>query len=169
MNTIKSFQIALIIFAVSVLAGCSDQFLSPELNTSVNSSENSEPSSTGNAHVNRFTQKIRLNIKGSYTFNYWNTQLLNINSINADVTARYFDGKSGAISEIQGNSFEERMKIECQDISVTSSSSESDIALNCKSNGLNLKDITIENTSSGIIDVYVILTGVKRSFKPSEE
>lgn len=146
MKTIKMFQIVFTITVLSIIVGCSDQFTNPEFSSADISGKETVNPVTENSADNRYTAQIKLKPYKSYTFDYSNTGLKEIYAINAENITRNFDSVN---------------RNKCQDFIIYSKSSLNDLNLVCKSSGFNYIDITIENTSSKMIDVNVVLTGLK--------
>ena len=149
MNAIKSFQRALILIVFSLLTGCSDQLMNPEISSSGTNGYESLLTGTGNSAVNRLNTEIDLKPYSSYTFSSKNTDFDRINTISAEIITAKLP-----------------TLLECQGLSIYSISSDADIFLSCKSSGLNLMDITVENTSDQPVRVSVVLTGKLLKSKP---
>lgn len=150
MKTIKMFQTVITIAVLSILAGCSDQFINPEINSKDIAGNESVSNETGSSLDNRYTVQVKLKPYRSFTFNSSNTGLKKINAINAESFSGDYPGNTKSIN---GKN--------CQDISVYSNSLLQDNYIDCKSSGLDLKEITVENVSSKMVFVNVTLTGVK--------
>lgn len=149
MKTIKILQTGLVIIVLSILIGCSDQLMNPELSTNNNSSNSYSELSTVNSALISLETQLDLKPNGSYTFDNSNTKFAKIKSIDAEIITVSLPAY-----------------IDCNNLFIYSKSSALDVLINCKSNGLDLKDITIENTSDEAISLSVKLTGVLRIEKP---
>lgn len=143
MNTLKSIIPATAMLILSVLTGCSDQLVS----TGELSSNTDRQSAAIIDKSSVFHTVIRLKPSRSYRFNISNTGFVKINSINAENLSLSPD--------------EDKLVTECQDMAINST--DNDLNLDCKSKGLDLREIEIVNTGSRMIDIDVKLTGTKNS------
>ena len=144
MNTLKSIIPATAMLILSVLTGCSDQLVSTgELSSNTDSRQSSAIIDKSSV----FHTVIRLKPSRSYRFNTSNTGFVKINSIKADNLSLSPD--------------EDKLVTECQDMAINGT--DNDLNLDCKSKGLDLKEIEIVNTGSRMIDIDVKLTGTKNS------
>ncbi|MBL8006472.1 MAG: hypothetical protein JNJ56_02995 [Ignavibacteria bacterium] len=144
MNTLKSIIPATAMLILSVLTGCSDQLVSTgELSSNTDSRQSSAIIDKSSV----FHTVIRLKPSRSYRFNTSNTGFVKINSINAENLSLSPD--------------EDKLVTECQDMAINGT--DNDLNLDCKSKGLDLKEIEIVNTGSRMIDIDVKLTGTKNS------
>ncbi len=152
MSNLKIFKTAIVIFVVSLLAGCSDQLTSPGSGNFESSNKTKqEAASTVEKSITKdqyFRIQIKLKPHRAYIFNVSNTNFYAINSI--DVQNLSLDPNS------------DRYLNKCQDIIVYGSTTD-DVLLNCHSTGLNLKEIVVENISSKMLDLNVTLGGLKKS------
>ncbi len=149
MKVIKLIQIAVVAAAVALLIGCSDQISSPT------GSGESGLQSEDLLSANSFSTQISLKPQKSYTFSLSNTGLTKFNSINAEV-----------ISSEPGVDL---LTSKCADIAIYSNPKLNN-ALSCQSGGFDVKQITVKNLSSRVIDVRVSLYGkrAKASNRDSE-
>ena len=149
MKTLKMFQIALVIIALSVLIGCSDQLMSPEISST--ESKGLETLYPGSVKLSgdKFTAEIELKPYGSYTFDYSNTGFVKIVSINAEIVT----AKLPTFPE-------------CKNLIVYSSNS--DLKLRCNSSGFSVKEITVENATGETVRISVTLTGRIRIIEPDD-
>ncbi len=150
MKNLEMFLTAAAISLVSILAGCSDQLISPGETQTFNSPEKPGKEvvpTVGSLSVDRyFRTQLRLKPYGSFTFDASNTEFHVINSID--------------IENLSQDSFTDQDKSECQDILVYDTSNNK--VLSCHSKGLQVTQITVENTGSSMIDLDVVLTGLKK-------
>lgn len=148
MKTLNLIKTAVVILVISILIGCSDQ---------ITSSGNVETQSNGKKLAvsetgfdlpvkNVYRVEIRLKPYRSYTFNKSNTPFVKFTA---------FD----IVNIVSPD--EDKLISDCQDIKVYSTSVKYDKLLGCHGKGLNLSDITIENTTSQFISLRVELDGVK--------
>lgn len=141
---------ALTILAISILAGCSD---------SITSSGESNINSTDKAAVTEverqtdrplYHSQIRIKPHKSYTFNQENTGLGRITSSdikNISHQAEIEDSTDPCRSLLvytRGKNIEKKIN-----------------ALSCHEEKLDVEEITVQNTSSSMIDVDVILLGTR--------
>lgn len=144
MNNLKSIITATAMLILSVLTGCSDQLVSTgELSSNTDSRQSAAIIDKSSV----FHTVIRLKPSRSYRFNISNTGFVKINSINAENLSISPD--------------EDKLVTECQDMAINST--DNDLNLDCKSKGLDLREIEIVNTGSRMIDIDVKLTGTKNS------
>lgn len=144
MNNLKSIITATAMLILSVLTGCSDQLVSTgELSSNTDSRQSAAIIDKSSV----FHTVIRLKPSRSYRFNISNTGFVKINSINAENLSLSPD--------------EDKLVTECQDMAINST--DNDLNLDCKSKGLDLREIEIVNTGSRMIDIDVKLTGTKNS------
>lgn len=144
MNNLKSIITATAMLILSVLTSCSDQLVSTgELSSNTDSRQSAAIIDKSSV----FHTVIRLKPSRSYRFNISNTGFVKINSINAENLSLSPD--------------EDKLVTECQDMAINST--DNDLNLDCKSKGLDLREIEIVNTGSRMIDIDVKLTGTKNS------
>lgn len=144
MNNLKLIITATAMLILSVLTGCSDQLVSTgELSSNTDSRQSAAIIDKSSV----FHTVIRLKPSRSYRFNNSNTGFVKINSINAENLSLSPD--------------EDKLVTECQDMAINST--DNDLNLDCKSKGLDLREIEIVNTGSRMIDIDVKLTGTKNS------
>lgn len=152
MKTIKMLQTGLMIAVLTILIGCSDQFMNPDLSSKNNLSDGSGKSNTENSATNSLTTILDLKPNSSFTFDNTNTDFKKINSINAEIITVRLPAYQ-----------------DCNNLIFYSKKSNSDIEINCISKGLNLEDLTIENTGDDVIKVSLILTGELKIPKPLKQ
>lgn len=143
MKTIKMFQTAAVVLVLAVLTvivGCSDQMTSPTSSGEANSQYGDLLA------LNSFNTQITLKPHRSYTFNAANTGLKKITSI--------------FVSAVSTEPDLDQMFLNCQDI-VIQGDKKSEKSLDCSSNGLDTKSITITNRTSNFKTLDVLLAGVK--------
>lgn len=152
MKTFKMLQTGLAITVLSVLIGCSDQLINPELSSTNNSSASFGESIKVKPHIGTLESQLVLKPNDSFTFDIMNTGFTKINSIDAEIiTVRV------------------PVYRECSNLHIYSKSSTLDMKINCFSTGLDLNDITIENTGEETITLSVKLTGVIKFEKPDSK
>lgn len=147
MKTLNLVRTAVVILVLSILVGCSDQITSSGDDVQTYG-KRIYPKDTdyGIPAKNVFRTEIRLKPHRSYKFNKSNMPFVKITS---------FDIVNIAV---QG---EDKFVPNCQDIKVYSNLPKYDGALGCSNKGLNLSELTIENTSSQFISLSVELDGVR--------
>lgn len=140
----------LIIFAISILAGCSDNI------TSSGESNLNSTDKTVITEVERQTDRplyhsqIRLKPNRSYTFNLANTGLNRITSSDIKSISHKAETEESAdpcrslLVYTNGKNIEKRIN-----------------ALSCHEVKLDIEEITVQNTSSSMIDVDVVLLGTR--------
>ncbi len=155
MKNLKIIRTLIVIFIALLLIGCSDQL------TSSGESENFEPTkSTGKGYIPEvdmrlsidkfFRIQIVLKPYRSYTFNASNTGFVEFNSIN--------------IKNLSLPLNIDPYTTECHNIFVYGNTLHECIVLGCDNKEFNVKEITIENLGSEMIDLNVSLGGVKKKY-----
>ncbi len=147
MRTLNLALSLLVMFVLSVFTGCSDQLTSPSAdgsstqNPSVNSATK-EPST-----IDLFRTQIRLKPYRSYKFNSSNTPFVRFNSVDVFI--------------IDDPNLDKYAK-DCQDLLVYSGvANDKKGSFGCHIKGLNESEIVVENTSSGFVDLNIVLSGVR--------
>lgn len=134
MKALKMIQTAIAVIVISVLAGCSDQLISPTASNDTNNSV--EINSAGNQAANNvFHSKIGLKPYQSYSFDYLNTGFFTFNSI------WVADKEVKSKLEIFGYLDDEV------------------IVLNEESKGFFVRTISIQNVTSKALEIDVTLSG----------
>ncbi len=158
MKTLKSFLASLIVLVIAVYAGCNDQVTSSPDSDVSTYNKGHKPEVDKQTGIPVFHTQIRLKPNRSYTFNYSNTGLIKFTSINIQ---NLYPGASAGLADQS-----------CKDIKIYNKYNHDKkgyVELNCQSNKLDLKEITVENTSSSFLDLDVILFGQKRIPVPVQE
>ncbi|MEO8664764.1 MAG: hypothetical protein ABI462_04640 [Ignavibacteria bacterium] len=156
MKTLKLIPAILILF-VAVLAGCSDDITSSGDNSLSTYNKGHKPEVDKLTQVPLYHAQIRLKPHRSQTFNYYNTGLVKFNSINFKNLAPI------QTAEVAND---------CRDMKVSSKTPDNKkgyTEYDCKSSGLDLREITVENTSSTFMDLDVIISGERRAVIPALE
>lgn len=150
MKNLKMFQMVFAIIAVSLLVGCSDQLTSPADSENIEYSNKTKKEvvpTVESLSADRYLRvQIRLKPNRIYSFNELNTGFAEINAISIDNLS--FDlPEDGDINE-------------CSNITVYNTSD--GYVLNCQSKGFKSKEIILVNTSSSLMDLDVVLAGIKK-------
>lgn len=143
MKTIKTFHLTLVMLVLSVLAGCSDKFMSPSATTpttNIKGASNSEESSIKNV----YQSKIKLAPGQTYTFNYDNTGFYTFDLV------------------LVSNCLESRKNLE-----IVGKGDDYLLLLHCNSKGFFAKSIQVRNLSSGRMELDVTLSGSKKKINDS--
>jgi ABC-type phosphate transport system substrate-binding protein len=159
MNASKMFKAALVILAISILVGCSDQLTSPQDSLSNNSGGIGTTKFNGSETQDRiaenaFSTTMKLKPGQSYTFNVSNTGLAKFTAID--------------VVDLSIKPNEDKYAQDCYGISVFGDTKD-DIAVSCHSSGFEFKNLTVQNSSSGILGLRISLYGVKFKKSPKGE
>ena len=150
MKNLKMILSAMAILILSILTGCSDSITSSGGEYVKSSNKGRAPEMQEQISRPLFQTRIRLKPNRSYTFNQSNTGLSSFNSID--------------VGRIYSNKINSENIDPCGSLVIYGGDKELSktvSALNCKSVNINVKEITIHNISSAMIDLEVILTGTK--------
>ena len=150
MKNLKMILSAMAILILSILTGCSDSITSSGGEYVKSSNKGRAPEMQEQISRPLFQTRIRLKPNRSYTFNQSNTGLSIFNSID--------------VSRIYSNKINSENIDPCGSLVIYGGDKELSktvSALSCKSVNINVKEITIHNISSSMIDLEVILTGTK--------
>lgn len=151
MNNLKMIISVPVILIISIITGCSDNITSPgEIFNSSDKAVTIEVAKQTDRPL--FHAQIRLKPDRSYTLNIENTGLSSFTSCD--------------IKNISAQTGAEDTSDPCRSLLIYSGSSSADKkvnALSCHEEKLDLKEITIKNTSTSFIDAEVILFGTKPS------
>jgi len=163
MNTLKMFQLVVLITVLSVMTGCSDQLTSSGnsdaistasktvLSESKNTGEYSE--STGIRNRSVVKTQIRLNPHSSFSFDYQNTGLTKFTSIRV-------------VDLIASPNFDTDL---CDKLQISGNDNLTKQILSCESSGFNLKEIVVSNISEEYLDADVTLSGSAFVITPDEK
>ena len=141
---------AVTILILSFLTGCSDSVTSSGGEYVQSSNKGVAPEFLDQIARPVFHAQVRLKPNKTYIFNQSNTGLSSFYSID--------------VSKINSNKINSDNFDACGSLAIYGGDKElskSGSVLNCKSDNINVKEITIHNTSSAMIDLDVVLTGTK--------
>jgi len=150
MKNLKMILSALTIFILSIITGCSDSVTSAGGEYVRSSNKGRAPEFQEQIARPLFHTQLRLKPNKSFTFNQSNTGLSSFTSID--------------VSRIYTNKINSENIDPCGSLVIYGGDKELSktvSALSCKSDNIKVKEITIHNTSSAMIDLEVILTGTK--------
>lgn len=158
MNTLKMLKTVIVVLVLSVLTGCSE--INDPVSSSGNTSVNNKPSevnesvpNSGSA-VSVFKTIIKLKPHRTYTFGLSNTGFSKFTGID--------------VENISVDPYADRPVLDCEDLLIYGSLKD-DIYIGCHSKEFDFKEITIENLSSGKIELSVSLQGIKAKKKADWE
>lgn len=156
MKILKSLTAVLIVLAVSVLIGCSDQITSSGSGSAskISGKSTHETDMEDLYSGNSFTAKIRLKPHRSYTFDDVNTDLIKIDRLD--------------VYDATQNPALDKATDFCRNLLITSNSKKA-VQLSCHSTGIDATSITIQNLSGLFIDLDVTLVGKKKREIPKNE
>ncbi len=149
MKTVKSVLAVFIFSIISVIAGCSDQVVSTDSSAGGQSKMFAE-----SMQERRLYATIKIKPGRSYQFNKTNTGYSRF--IGIDVVNRNSDPLIDGIQP------------ECEGILIHTDNNSNDYQIDCHGRGFISKTITIENTSTHMLDLNVTLICQKVRNDPSE-
>lgn len=137
MKTLKTLTAIIIICTLNVIAGCSDDIISPTVQSSV-TEKNSFTKNESSDDIERYHSNISLKPHDSYTYTYENTGYYKFNSISI-----LNCGNTKGSLDISGYSDDQAF------------------VLGCNSKGFDAWSITIVNTTRESVNLDVFLSGSK--------
>lgn len=150
MNNLKKIIPAVTLLILSVITGCSDSITSSGGEYIKSSNKGKAPEFQEQISRPVFRKQISLKPGRTFTFNQANTGLSSINALDIE--------NISPLSDLELNAGP------CRSLfiySVENTPSKNVISLSCHEVKLDIKELTVKNTGSSMIDVDVILSGTR--------